>query len=200
MKILTISTYQYDELSQKAKECAREWYREGGLDYDWWDSTYEDAKQIMELMGIDCDEIYFSGFSSQGSGACFEGSFDPAKVRLKGIKEYAPKDKELYRICKEFHDVSREFPDLSFSIGQSGHYYHKHSVNFDFSYGEMDSSVDTSEAEERLKEASRDLMEWIYRTLEKEYEYLQSDENIVDSIRANEYEFTKDGNRLATLN
>ena len=39
-------TYTFDELSEQAKERAREWYREGALDYEWWNCTYEDAEQI----------------------------------------------------------------------------------------------------------------------------------------------------------
>ena len=43
-KITTV--YQFDELDDKAKERAREWYRAGALDYEWWESTYEDAAQV----------------------------------------------------------------------------------------------------------------------------------------------------------
>lgn len=39
----TRTLYQYDELSEKAKAKARDWYREDALDYEWWDSIYEDA-------------------------------------------------------------------------------------------------------------------------------------------------------------
>lgn len=38
--------YQFDELSDKAKETARDWFREGALYYGWWDSIYEDAATI----------------------------------------------------------------------------------------------------------------------------------------------------------
>ena len=31
--------YQFNELSDRAKERAREWYREGALDYDWWENV-----------------------------------------------------------------------------------------------------------------------------------------------------------------
>jgi len=43
-KITTV--YQFDELSDEAKECAREWYRNGALDYEWWESTYKDAARV----------------------------------------------------------------------------------------------------------------------------------------------------------
>jgi hypothetical protein len=43
--------FHFDELSDKAKEKARDWYREGALDHDWWDSVYEDAAEIAKLTG-----------------------------------------------------------------------------------------------------------------------------------------------------
>lgn len=61
-----ILVYQFDELDEKAKERAREWYRAGALDYEWWESVYEDAAQlttsamesvsnIITTHGEDCD-------------------------------------------------------------------------------------------------------------------------------------------------
>lgn len=38
-------------------------------------------------------------------------------------------------------------------------------------------------------------MRWIYRSLEAEYEYRQSDAVVDEDIRANEYEFTEGGER-----
>ena len=51
-KITTV--YQFDELDDKAKERAREWYRAGALDYEWWESVYEDAAQVgLKITGFD---------------------------------------------------------------------------------------------------------------------------------------------------
>ena len=36
-------------------------------------------------------------------------------------------------------------------------------------------------------------MKWIYRALEKEYEYQNADEQIGENIIANVYDFTEDG-------
>lgn len=48
------AVYQFDELDNKAKERAREWYRAGALDYDWWESVYEDAAQVgLKITGFD---------------------------------------------------------------------------------------------------------------------------------------------------
>jgi hypothetical protein len=38
-------------------------------------------------------------------------------------------------------------------------------------------------------------MRWVYRRLEAEYNWLQADEQVDESIRCNEYTFDEDGNR-----
>jgi hypothetical protein len=50
----TVLSYKFDELADKAKERALDWYREGALDYEWWDFTYADAADIgMKITGFD---------------------------------------------------------------------------------------------------------------------------------------------------
>lgn len=46
-----------------------------------------------------------------------------------------------------------------------------------------------------LRECLADFSRWIYRNLEKEYDYQNSDEAVEEAIIANEYEFTEDGER-----
>jgi hypothetical protein len=46
MRIKETKVYQFDELDDQAKDKAREWYRGAGLDYEWWDTTYEDAETV----------------------------------------------------------------------------------------------------------------------------------------------------------
>lgn len=65
------------QLNDEAKERARDWYRNGGLDYEWWDSIEDEWKQELEELGFNEPDIAFSGFSSQGDGASFTAkSFD----------------------------------------------------------------------------------------------------------------------------
>lgn len=46
MKTINVNVYQYSELSDKAKENARDWYQRGDtFDFEW-DSMKEDAKNI----------------------------------------------------------------------------------------------------------------------------------------------------------
>lgn len=152
-----------------------------------------DFKEICKLIGITEVKIYFSGFSSQGDGACFEGRYSYEKGNVKKLMEYAPLDTELHRIVKELQAVQcKYFYRLSANVKHSGHYYHKYCTKINVFNGYDDA---TQEAEKTVEELLRDLMDWLYGTLRKEYYYLNSDEQVDDTIRANEYEFTEDGKR-----
>lgn len=51
-EIIETTVYRLGELSDAAKDKARAWYREGGLDYDWYDAVYEDFQRIAEILGL----------------------------------------------------------------------------------------------------------------------------------------------------
>ncbi len=55
MKTITTVVYTFDELNDKAKEKARDWYRLGGFEnQDSWDTTSEDAAQIgLKIVSLD---------------------------------------------------------------------------------------------------------------------------------------------------
>ena len=199
----------FDELSDEAKERAREWYRQGNCDDCFWsECTIDDAKEIGKYMGIDIENIYFSGFWSQGDGACFEGTWRAKDVQADKLKEYAPQDKELHRIVDGLAKIAKEYPDGYFKVRHRGHYSHSGCTAFDVELPteqenelEYDSpeykllQVKLGEDEETLIELARDFMNWIYRQLEKEWDYQNSNEQVEESIRCNEYEFLKDGTR-----
>lgn len=198
MKQITINLYEYSELSDQAKAKARDWFRstcEG--DNYFAESVEEDARQCFSLVGFSIDKLYWSGFSCQGDGACFTGSWSASDVKPGKLKIHAPVDAELHRIAKELEAIAKEYPDASMKIEHCGRYYHSHSTSMDIV---MDDTMDeqpsgTATASEYLKELARDAMDWIYQTLEKEYNYTNSDEQIEENIKANEYTFTIGGER-----
>lgn len=190
---VTTLIYKFDELGDDAKEVAREWYRQGALDYEWWDFIYEDAKTIAELMGIHIDRIYFSGFWSQGDGACFEGNYYYNPGSVKAVKEYAPQDQELHRIATELYEIQREHCYKIYAgVRHSGHYHHEHCTVIEIDCDHCSSWIDDT-AYECVADLLRDYMRWIYKMLETEYDWLMSDEQVDESIRYNGYEFTEDG-------
>jgi hypothetical protein len=201
---ITKTIYTFDELDDSAKETAREWYREGALDYDWWDAVYEDAKEVAKRLGIEFlrkkhrgsngPGIYFSGFYSQGDGACFESTFKYSHGMVRAIKEYAPQDAELHRIATQMARLQRRnFYGLYGTTEHSGHYYHSGCMrvwvrNHQATYEDVNART-----EEDFTQLLRDFADWIYERLEAEYDYLMSDESVDDTIRANEYTFTESG-------
>ena len=223
MRIKQTKVYQYDELSDKAKEKARDWYREGSCEDSYWsESVIDDAATIAEFLGLDINQtayktmggatkykptVYFSGFCSQGDGACIEGTW-LADVKPDKLKEHAPQDQELHRIVDGLAEIAKEYPDGYFKVTHRGHYSHSGCTAFDVALPteqenelEYDSpeykllQVKLGEDEETLIELARDFMNWIYKQLKKEWDYQNSDEQVEESIRANEYEFLEDGTR-----
>ena len=138
--------------------------------------------------------IYFSGFSSQGDGACFEGDYSYKKGALKAIVAECPTDKTLHQIARDLQTAQQPyFYRLTATMKHSGHYYHAGCMSVDV---EGDSDIyynDLSEAEDNITEALRDFANWMYKQLENEYDYRMSDENVDESIIINEYSFTSDG-------
>lgn len=210
-RIQETTVYKFNELSDGAKEVARAWYREGQLDFEWYDSVYEDADTIAKILGIEIDRkkqnnpkahaqptIWFSGFYSQGDGACFEGRYSFVDKTSEKIREYAPLDSCLHQIADHLtYWQAQNYNALYAIVKHRGNYYHEMSTDIDVisddngdlgEPGEM-----TDGAEENVKDVLRDFMRWIYRALEKECEYLQSDEQVDAAILVNEYEFTEDG-------
>lgn len=195
--IVKTKVFPFSELSDVAKESAVENLSDINVDYEWWNWTYEDVKEIGKLIGINIDEIYFSGFSSQGDGACFQGSYEYKKNSVKAIEAYAPKDTELHRITKELQQLQKAcFYSISASIEQSGHYMHRFCTNVCIDFENIHTGTDyfNQDTETEAIELLRDFMLWIYRQLEDNYDYYTSKEAIIESIITNEYEFDVDGN------
>ncbi len=218
---IEIEVHEFGELSEKAKEKARDsWRNDGGLDYEWWDMSFQDFFQIANILGIEINSrnqncrnistgkewvdtspvIYFSGFSCQGDGACFEGSYSYARMAHKKIREYAPKDEKLHEIADELLKTQKKAAySISASIENNGRYCHEYGMTINVECDGRYSQEVFDEIEEEITEIMRDFARWMYRMLEKQYNYLTSDEQVDDMIIANEYLFTSNGDRSVIL-
>ena len=186
--------YKFDELTEEARETAIEGLSDINVDYEWAEYTIEDARECAKLMGIDIDKVYFSGFASQGDGACFEGSYSHAKGSMKAIKAYAPKDETLHGIALALQDAQKPHAyGLTAKTTHSGHYMHRFCTTIDVVLAGGIESYVKPEAEKAITEALRDFMLWIYNALSTDYDYRTSTEAIKETIEANDYEFTAEG-------
>ena len=208
MRTIETNIYQYAELSDAAKEKARDWCRNTIQDDVFYtESVYDDAAAVADLMGLDicqtrftrCDgshgykpTIHYSGFWSQGDGACFEGRYRYKPGAVKALADYAPQDLELQRIARELQKAQkRYFYRLTASTTCArGNITRVNVEGLDVNHVSYNVAHDTEGA---VEEALTDFAHWIYRRLEREYKHSISDDVVVENIEANEYEFTVDG-------
>jgi hypothetical protein len=183
-------------------------YRDINVNHDWWDFVEEDFKEKMEANGIEVDKIYFSGFWSQGDGACFEGYISCTETFLD-------------KCCKPLPDGTDEYPTIRvvvanggrvrLTVRHSGHYYHENctswSMDMDYPSNVLPTPTDfhqqvveqydklfEAEADAFEKEATmilKGFMRALYRELEQEHDHLTSDEAVTDTIIANDLHLTE---------
>lgn len=192
-----ITLFAAAELSAAARERAYSNWLECALDYDWYECVISDATEIGKLLGIEDMVINFSGFSSQGDGACFTGRYNYAKNAPANVANYAPLDAELTRIAKMLQDAQRSsFYQLAATITHAGRYCHENSVSVQV-IDTQNHWADISDATEgKIAEPLRDFMRWIYAQLEKDHDFLTSEQSFLQAAEANGYEYTADGKQF----
>jgi len=138
--------------------------------------------------------IWYSGFCSQGDGACFEGRYQYAAGATRAIRAHAPQDGELHRIADGLAAIQRRnFYQLSAGIRHEGRYYHEYTMAIAVEREAVTMQDMTPGADDLIVELLRDLARWLYRQLEQEYWYQLSDSVVDEAILANDYSFTEDG-------
>lgn len=207
--IVETVVYAIEELSETAKESARTWYRDTCLDHEWYDAVFEDFETVCRLLGVTLRtspvrltgggtrasaHVFFRGFWSQGDGACFEGTLSHAGGASRAIRAHAPKDTELHRIADALQAVQRRnFYELLTDVRHRGHYCHEHCMAIAVERDSPTGQEMTDDAGDTVAEALRDLARWLYRALEREYEYLTCDAAVDEAIAVNGWTFTSDG-------
>ncbi len=220
---ITTTIYEFDELTDpKAKDRARDWIRQFEAEHFDPDATIEDAEQVCEILGIRLDAgpgpnprdaravrvlgglpytprpaIKWSGFSCQGDGASFTGTYAYKAGALKAIKAMCPKDETLHAIAETLQGCQRRHAyQIAATITRRGvwHYVHDRTVDITITSDRTGAEVPGSDPE-TIAETLRALMRWIYRQLEAEYDYRLSNDAIDETIRSNGYTFTIDGKR-----
>lgn len=211
MRTIETTVFRFEELSDRAKERARDWWRNASAGDEFYaESVIEDAATVADLLGINLRQrpvrlmnggtryepaISYSGFSSQGDGACFECDYSYKPGSVAAILAYAPQDVLLHAIARDLATVQKTaFYSLAAMSKHTGRYSHEYSMTVDVE-DTRENRYPTAEQEEAVTEALRDFARWIYRQLEKEWEYVNSNEAVDETILANEYEFTEEGNR-----
>jgi hypothetical protein len=155
MKIVKTKVYQFKELSETAKKKALEKLYDINVDYDWWDSVYDDAEQIgLKITSFD---IYHKDITG-------ELTLD-IQESCKAIMENHGEKCETYKTAKTYLEQFNKISDENRE----------------------------DENEDLTAEYEHDLLEDYLVMLSNEYDYMTSEQAIVETIEANEYDFTEDG-------
>ena len=214
MKTIQVNLYAFEELNERAKQKALSAYLELNTDYGWWDYTYDDFVTICDCLGITVDKnsMAFSGFYSQGDGSGFNAEVDLSRliksIKNKGWRGYAPKlefdftlptiDKRVLRLVMSGKiDTNPRIikRQNSYAVVVDLGVYPAEQKARDRSntYSELD------ELEKWFDGIAQILNQFLYKSLEQEYEYQTSDEAIAELIRANDYHFLADGSKANTI-
>jgi len=195
MKTITTKVYSFNELSEDAKQKAIENNHEFNVHADWYEWIYEDFK--IDNKDFDIENIYFSGFWSQGDGAMFEysGISEDLKDEFIDSLSLSPMRKEWLR-----NNVYVSGKGI-----QSGHYYHEkscsHSIYWEVDNGDLHYSTlfyewlesFSGDFEDFVISKYEDICGDLYSKLSHSYDYLTSESAIIENIEANEFEFYEDG-------
>jgi hypothetical protein len=185
MRTEEINIYTFSELSEKVQQKVLEKRRYWDVEHDWSEHIIDAFKEDHPQYE-DC-EISFSGFYSQGDGASFTFRLDSA---------YFEKWVEALEIPEWKKAVLVHYTP-QFTGKRNTHYYsHKFTVttDFDFTYhGGLYTNIDEFRREkydeflEVLQSEVYSHCDELYRTLEKEYDYLTSDEYIIEEMEDCEF-------------
>lgn len=154
------TVYNFNELSEEAQERAIQKLWDINLDYEWYDTIYEDANEI----GLKITEVDIHGHSIDGEFTQY-----PLYTAEKIIEEHGGMC-DTYATAKDYLNKIKLAKNTGDDNGG-------------------DSALSVALDQEFLYNILQDYLS----LLRTEYEYLGSEDAIIDTIECNSYEFTVDG-------
>lgn len=193
MKEITVKKilYDFEEVREKALEKNRYCLVD---DYSYWyDETLYDAKKELEKMGFMNPNIQFSGFCSQGDGACFDADIDVEKLLdyLLEIKKFSTEEISKLKNLQDYFDLKIEENNFSTRYCHENTRYMQVSIN-DYNYVDEDDELLICRVNGITEEIRLEKCREIYNQLEDEYDYLTSDSVVADWLN-DAYWFNEDG-------
>lgn len=185
METRTYKVFKFSELSKEGQRRAIERYSDINLDGGFWenpDSVY-DLKKELEKLGYNNFKLLYSGFNSQGDGACYEATIDIGKW-LKS-----------HKLLRKFPGIAKRSSEIRGSLEHRGRYFYSTMTSLEIEDENHDEtleheivSIELLILAERERYGNR-----LYQALKEEYNRQTSDEAIIDTFNANEYDFTAEG-------
>lgn len=198
MREVVQKVYKFNELGKKVQEKVLERERYAYVDgMNWWVYTLEDFEDTMyadHLFRVDEDSVSFALYS-QGAGAGFTGEFETAQAAINVALAFDLKgDVNKASILEEIREYGEvRVSKLSYSNTSPRNWN---------TYIELLIDGVPMEEDEKYAPFVKALEEWkdeecsrLYTALEEEYDYLTSDEYIIEKLMDEDadYEFYADG-------
>ena len=174
MRTIEIQAYKFNELDEQTKLQVVEDNIYINVEFDWWDCTYETLRECgIKVNSFDIGrrqecEIEFLDRGYRIATNIVD-TFGEAMDIVKGSKNFI-KDRDA--LVKKYGE---------------GNEIDGYSVKMEL-YDEFDEEESILE-DEFKSELSCEILTW----LRQEYEHLTSEQTIIETIEANEYEFTEEG-------
>lgn len=163
MRTIRTKIYKFDELNDKAKQKVIDQHSDINVSYNWWEGVYDDAKEI----GLKIEE-----FDLDRADYCHGNFILAANEVAQNIFNNHGEVCNTYKTAEKF--MGEWQPVFNEYIQKEG-----------------------TQLEEKLMDIEKDfltnLLEDYKKMLKEDYEYQISDEAIIETILANDYEFTADG-------
>lgn len=186
-RVIGVTVYRFDELEPEVRAKVLDRHRYDYLQgHSWWEHTYEDAKRMGKILGLDIDAIHFDDYDA-GFNSSY--TFNPGAVAQIGAS--APQDEELHRLAIELTGLNM----LCFIE-------HGAAISATTTERSCRTSVeawavvdDTGLARElegpntaAFFKLMRDFSDWIHKQLKSEEKYLTSDECIKERLMGEEFD------------
>ena len=189
---VTRNIYQYDELSDDARERARNWYRDGlAADYPWASENRESLEAFCDRFPIKAEDWEYDAWSSSITPSFYGDD------TLRELSGYKLANYLTSALCRVWFTEPKRYTKngktrRSKILRQdtccpfTGYYMDEVLLQ---PLRDFIKKPDSRTYEELLGDC---LDEWV-KACQTDCAWLNSDENVEDSIRANEYEFLENG-------
>ena len=196
-KVITETTvYTFAELPERAKDKARDWYRQG-IEFDARDTIENTILPAAQLLGITIERPrgartgYAVSWNMNPTEAAYDGTWRASEFKPGAIEKEFPTDTELHGIAASLAIIARDFPEATADCRAVGRYC---TQSVDAYLNDDDASEgDVCEAIAACEQTLADFACWIATAINADYEWRHSDECVDESIEANGYEFTESG-------
>lgn len=175
MRIIEVKLYKFNELNEEAKKKALDKLQLINVEFNnWFDSDYEDANRVgIKITGFDL------GRANSISLEFIEGAEEVAREILKEHGEGCDTFEAATNFLKDKDNLVYELSDKieTERVAEGNE-------------EEFDERCDSLE-----EEFKKEIEACYFKQLHSSYEYLISEEAIKETIEANEYEFTEEGEK-----